>query len=477
MKTRRFVLLWALIWTAAVGSQVAIGVWSGTTYVNEQLLFVGVAIAASLCAVFSVAVIVRAFRENSAESALLGCFLTAVAVFPLAHGFLTPGVLYGPNPATTAAAQLAVPVGGLTLLPLLRRSATFPRWRAFAIGHVTGTTVLAVLLLVFPQLPPAAETGSIAAIALAALALAICFAASSRHLRLAIISQHWHAMTMALGFALIGSAPLVFVVGGPYGAGFWFAHLLDVTGVLLVAGTAVVAFRRGTTTSALLAPIDAATPLRSLEVGLDPLVHRFVGALDDKDEITREHVVRTARLAVLVATELRLPPMQIRNIGLAAILHDVGKLDIPDEILKKPGKLTDAEFDAMKEHTVVGYRMVQESTALQPAAPFVRGHHERVDGRGYPDQLSGSDIPFGARIVAACDAYDAMSHTRQYREGMDRAKVVAILREHQGSQWDAEVIDALIQIIGREAHEETVGVFSQVGRDDSLACCHDALPV
>jgi putative nucleotidyltransferase with HDIG domain len=472
--THRLAVLWGLAWIAAAGSQLALGLGTDATYVNEELIFAVVIVAASLCAVFSIAVIVRGFREGIAELALLGSFLTATSLLPLAHAFLIPGVLYGPNPAATTTVQLAVPISGIALLPLLRPSGRATRWREFVLAHLAATVLFAAAMLLWPNLAPAAETGSAPAIALSALALIIALAASAHYLRLAIISQHWHAMTIALGLVLIGTAPLVFIAGGPFSAAFWVSHILDVTGVLFAAGTGLIAFRRGATADALLAPLDGATPLRSLEIGLDPLVHRLVADLDEKDPITREHVVRTARLAVLVASELHLAPLEVRNVGLGAILHDIGKLEIDDAILQKPDRLSDDEFDAMKAHTVTGDRMVRASTVLDPAAPFVRGHHERVDGRGYPDRLAGDDIPLGARIVAACDAFDAMSHTRQYREGMDRDRVVSILREHQGAQWDTRVVEALLRVIDNEAE---IDVLADVGRVGDQTCCHDALPV
>lgn len=475
--TRPFVLVWAAAWIGAVASQLTTGIVFGGTYANDELLFGVVMIAASLCAVFSVALIVRGLRQGTAEVALLGCFLTATSLLPLVHGLLIPGIIYGDNTAARFTVQLTVPLSALALIPLIGRSGRWPRWRTFVLAHLVVTAGFAATMLAFPQLAPVLPTGSTGAVAIAALSLSICFAVSIRHLHLAVISQKWQTMALPLGLILIGTAPLIFVVGGRFSAAFWLAHVLDVTGVLLAGGAGLIALRRGATTTALLAPIEAATPLRSLELGLDPLVHRFVGDLDRKDPVTREHVIRTARLAVLVATEMRLAPMQVRNVGLGAILHDVGKLDIPDDILNKPGRLTDAEFETIKEHPVTGDAMVRTSPALHAAAPLVRGHHERVDGRGYPDRLTGDEIPLGARVVAACDAFDAMANTRQYRKGMDRDRVVAILREHRGSQWDAEVIDALLRVIANQPiriEEEALG---DVGRDHEPACCRDALPV
>lgn len=134
----------------------------------------------------------------------------------------------------------------------------------------------------------------------------------------------------------------------------------------------------------------------------------------------------------------------------------------------------------MKLHTAAGEALVIESTVLAPIGPIVRGHHERVDGNGYPDGLADDAIPLAARIVSVCDAYDAMAHTRQYRVGMGNDRAVAVLREHAGSQWDPLVVDALVVVLSRD--DGVSNALDDVGRtapDGEVArfCgCEDALP-
>ena len=478
-----FVGTWAAVWVLAVGLQLGLGFGSDATFHSPHLIFWIVVIGAGGCAVVSIAIVVRAFVERVAETALLGSFLTGVSLLPLAHGLLIPGVLYGENDGVVLSVQLAVPIAGVVLLPLLRPDRALARWRIWVCAHLVLVTATAGLLLLAPDALPAATTGSLPAVGFALGALAICLALSVRQLRLALISRRWPALAISAGIALVGAAPMIFVAGSLFGAAFWSAHVLDITGVLLASVTALVAHRRGATLRDVLAPIEATTPLRALEIGLDPVVHELVADLERKDPITRDHVIRTARLAVLVATEMGLPPAEVRDVGLGAILHDIGKLAVPDEILNKSGPLDEDEFAVMRTHTVTGDAKVRSSPTLRGAAPFVRGHHERVDGRGYPDGLRGDDIPLGARIVAACDAWDAMSHTRQYREGMDHYRVEAILREHQGSQWDADVIGVLLGLGDHSRTQLDSAALDRVGREmpethaEPLACCREALPV
>jgi HD-GYP domain-containing protein (c-di-GMP phosphodiesterase class II) len=135
-----------------------------------------------------------------------------------------------------------------------------------------------------------------------------------------------------------------------------------------------------------------------------------------------------------------------------ATLHDVGKVAIPNEILYKPGPLTDAEWEIMREHPVIGERILRRTPELRPIAPLVRHEHERWDGRGYPDGLAADAIPIGSRIIFACDAYRAMITERPYREPMSHARALQELRRGAGSQFDPEVIDVLLTVLAeREA--------------------------
>jgi HD-GYP domain-containing protein (c-di-GMP phosphodiesterase class II) len=135
----------------------------------------------------------------------------------------------------------------------------------------------------------------------------------------------------------------------------------------------------------------------------------------------------------------------------AAELHDVGKLAIPDAILDKPGPLDEHEWGFMRRHTIVGERIVASATSLRDVAPIVRASHERWDGGGYPDRIAGEAIPLGARIIAVCDAYDAMITTRPYRSGMIEEEALVELQRCSGSQFDPRVVAAFVRVVERRA--------------------------
>jgi putative nucleotidyltransferase with HDIG domain len=168
-------------------------------------------------------------------------------------------------------------------------------------------------------------------------------------------------------------------------------------------------------------------------------------AIDAKDPYTRGHSDRVARVAVRLAQELGCGPEILETVYLAGLLHDIGKIGIDDHVLRKPGKLTEAEFEHVKQHTEIGHRILRDLRNISPVLPVVLHHHESWDGRGYPYGMVGESIPFLARIVAVADAYDAMASDRPYRAGMPDEKLDEIIRAGAGRQWDPNVVAAFFR--------------------------------
>src|ERR1700720_2717466 len=168
-------------------------------------------------------------------------------------------------------------------------------------------------------------------------------------------------------------------------------------------------------------------------------------AIEAKDHTTTDNLERVRVYAVEMAKRLDLPADQVEALRAAALLHDIGKLAVPEHIISKPGRLTPEKFEKMKIHPVVGAEILERVSFPYPVVPIVRSHHERWDGGGYPDGLSGTEIPIGARIVATCDAYEAMTSERCYQRARSHAEAIAALHPHAGSQFDPAVVDALVR--------------------------------
>jgi HD-GYP domain-containing protein (c-di-GMP phosphodiesterase class II) len=171
--------------------------------------------------------------------------------------------------------------------------------------------------------------------------------------------------------------------------------------------------------------------------------------LNERQPELHQHVRDVGLLATAIGRTYDLDSEQLDELRRAAELHDLGKLAIPDRILDKPGPLSEAEWRLIRQHTLIGERILNAAPALRPVARLVRSSHERWDGGGYPDRLAGRAIPLGSRIIAACDAFDAITSERAYDAARSRNEAVAELRRNAGSQFDPEVVERLCEALER----------------------------
>jgi len=179
-------------------------------------------------------------------------------------------------------------------------------------------------------------------------------------------------------------------------------------------------------------------------------IRALAAAIDAKDPYTKGHSERVAETSVALAQELNLPGREIENIEYTALLHDIGKIGIADNILGKNSSLTDKEFDKIKEHPVMGAKIIEPVDFLKNSYEAIYHHHEKYNGAGYPDGLKEKDIPLSARIIAVADAYDAMGSDRPYRKKLSKDKILNELKDQSGKQFDPEIVKALISVLDRE---------------------------
>lgn len=175
--------------------------------------------------------------------------------------------------------------------------------------------------------------------------------------------------------------------------------------------------------------------------------------LDLKDLKTGLHATRLAEWAVRVAERMGLPQDELRQVEVASLLHDVGKIGVPDSILLKPGPLTAEEFGVVRRHSEYGWSILNTVPGLEGTSLLVLHHHERYDGQGYPSGLSGDAIPLGARIVSVVDTFDAMLSNRPYRSGFPAEEVFELLEPQAGAQFDPEILTSFFDIASRNLQE------------------------
>lgn len=195
---------------------------------------------------------------------------------------------------------------------------------------------------------------------------------------------------------------------------------------------------------------------RELESAQFELLERLAMVVEHRDDDTGQHVQRVAKMSRLLAEDLGLPEIEIELIQRAAPLHDVGKIAIPDSILKKPGKMTSEEFSTMQSHTTVGARLLSggRSMLMLLAEQIALAHHERWDGKGYPLSVKEWAIPMSARIMSMADVFDALTHARPYKPAWPLEDVLAEFTKLKGKQFDPTVVDAFLRVLEREDLEE-----------------------
>lgn len=466
--------LFAVLFFVPLAAQLALARFGSSDpwFESTPALFAFVVSVASGCALFSVALVQRGWATGVAELAWTGLFFLGSSSMVLVHGLLVPGVLAGGSPTYEFSMMLAGPVGLLAASPMLgsRRGVLARAWRTWTVLSVICIVAFMVTLIVARDVLPTFEARS--AIGILVIAATSCgvMLLARRQMDLARIADSKGPLVIAAGYSLVvGSFGLLFF-DQPWSSAFWIAHAMDTVGAVAGVIGALALLRPSTAMNAVLAPVLAFEPIAALEVAMTPEVREYITALDSKDPLTRDHVVRTAELALEVGDYMRLAPESRRVVALTGALHDIGKIAIPDEVLSKPGALTDDEWKTMRSHAALGGDMLAASAALSDLGPAVRAHHERVDGTGYPDGLSGDEIPLEARIVAVCDSFDAMAYTRRYRSARPLSEVIATLREHAGTQWDPMIVQAVISVVSRRQNWEP-----QLLSDERQSSC-DCLP-
>jgi hypothetical protein len=222
------------------------------------------------------------------------------------------------------------------------------------------------------------------------------------------------------------------------------ATLIELGAVVVDTLELGLAGERRSRTQRVRSPAETLEQLHGLR---DASLHALILALEARDAPTSDHSLAVVGLARSVASALALPAAKITEVVQVALLHDIGKVGMPDNILHKRGHLDSCERSRMHQHPAIGEKIVGSLRELRHLAPAIRGAHERWDGGGYPDGLHNSSIPIASRIVFACDAYDAMTTGRPYRRASSEASARAELRDHSGTQFDPQVIDVLIPIL------------------------------
>jgi hypothetical protein len=424
--------------------------------ISGTLHFAGVgltAVAATAAAVLLTAVGVR---RDDARAVLVGTAFTAMAALLALHGLATPGIVLDYNGLVSFSGGATLPVGGavlaLSALPVFRGPRGVKPLLGIQAVLVGGIALLGVLGWILPSLVPAVpEPASSAAIAVLVIGLVFYGLLGLRALHTFLLTRRAADLVVVVGLVWLAGALVAALALDFRQLGWWIGHGLELAGIASVGGAVGLDLHRAVQSRPLVGDLRGSELVSAEESFLGSHIRALTVRLAEKDEYTEEHTRRVALRAVQVGEELGLPPGRLRTLAVGGLLHDIGKLSVPDEVLKKPGPLDAQEYAVVQRHPEHGRRLLRELGGFAECVlRLVHDHHERLDGSGYPQGLRADELDLDTRILAVCDVYDALISTRVYRAAWSTEKALALLFEQAGAEFDVRCVEALARVLARE---------------------------
>jgi putative nucleotidyltransferase with HDIG domain len=456
---QRTVSLLALLAACAVVPGAVIHFFGSTEVeIPGGVHFFALGISAGLAAVAAVVLTVSGARRGDARSVLIGTAFSAMAALLSIHGLMTPGFLVGMNGLVAFSGAATLPVGGavltLAILPQLRRPTAVRPVLGLQAALLSLILALGLVGLLDPMLVPAVpEYGSPPAWIALGVGLALYALLGVRAARTYLLTRRLADLTVVFGLVLLAVSLFPALLMDYDEVGWWLGHAFELIGIGVVGLPVALDLHRGAQSRPLTNDLRASELVSAADAFMGPTVRALLVRLAYKDDYTAEHTRGVALRAVQVGEELGLAPVRLRELAVGGLLHDVGKLAVPNEILQKPGALTDDEFDVIKRHPEVGEELVRQLGFSSQVARLVHDHHERLDGTGYPRGLGAPDLDIETRIMAVCDVFDALLSKRVYRDAWTLDDALELITKESGTKFDPACVDALERVIEREQDE------------------------
>ena len=277
-----------------------------------------------------------------------------------------------------------------------------------------------------------------------------------RAVRTYLLTRRWEDLSVAVGIVWLATALIPALTQSYVQLTWWLGHGFELVGIVLIVVPVALDLRHAYQSRPLVGDLRGAELVAAEEKFLGSQVRALMQRLAEKDVYTEEHTRRVALRAVQVGETLGFPATRLRELAIGGLLHDVGKLSVPDAILSKPGPLDDTERRVIMKHPVWGVRLLTELGGFSDSVHrLVQNHHERLDGSGYPAGLRADDLELGSRILAVCDVYDALISPRVYRGPWSHERALAHLSEHAGTEFDRKCVDALDRVLSSELARAT----------------------
>ena len=430
----------------------------GFTSPPTHVIAVGGAALGSMVAAMLMVHVAR--RENDARAGLVGVGFLVIAGLLLIHALATPGFIlseYGRNATVGLAGALAVPAGGIVFaiaLMLPARRVAAPTLIARAAGAaLVVLVILGVIGIAHPELIP------LVPVSVTPWSYLLLTPACLVYAWLARRTWHTYQLTrrvtdaaVAVGLVWLGTSIPVYLLSPVWSWLFWAGHCLEAGGFLAVATAVSRDLTLRTPTLVLPRQTRAQDLLANESELLGGYVKKLTDRLHDHDPTTLIHSRKVAQLAVEVGEHMGLPTDALRRLAVAGLLHDIGKLQISADILRKPAALTDEEYRTIQTHPQAGADLLAHLGSFEEEIPIVLAHHERVDGHGYPLGLTGEHIPLEARILSICDVFDALTKVRPYREAWTRDRALELIVKETGTAFDPRCTAALLAVVVKSNH-------------------------
>jgi putative nucleotidyltransferase with HDIG domain len=421
-----------------------------------HVLFVGLTAVGATAA--AIALTVAGAKRGDGRTVVIGTAFSVMAALLVVHGIATPGFLveYPGVGAFSGAATL--PVGGALLvlctLPEFRRPAAIPSLLALQATLLAAVAALGTIGIAVPSSVPAVpEPRSLPALAALAVGLGFYGLVAWRAACTYRLTRRFTDLLVVVGVAWLAAALAAALLLAWWQLGWWIGHGLEVLGIAAVGISVAIDLRRSAQSRPLVGDLGVGELVAAEEAFLGAQVRALTMLLAERDVSTEEHTRRVALRAVEVGEELGLSPERLRVLAVGGLLHDMGKLSVPDEILSKPGALTPAEYEAVKEHPENGRRLLAELGFGAEVQRLVLDHHERIDGSGYPRGIEDGALDLETRILGVCDVYDALVSPRVYREAWTHGEAIRHLRGAARGQFDQRCVAALERVLEREHAE------------------------
>jgi HD-GYP domain-containing protein (c-di-GMP phosphodiesterase class II) len=446
---------------AAVPAFAELAFGKTTVSIPASVHFYAVGMTALGAAAASIALTVIGARMSDTRTVVIGTAFAVMAAFLALHGIATPGVLFPKSQyaAVMLTGGATLPVGAAILAFSVLELPRFLRGvkPLLVLQAALLTVVLAVgaVGLLYPGiLPEVPKANSPVAMSLVGAGLVMFGVLALRALRTFQLTRRVPDLLVVIGLIWLGTALVASLTLGYSNLGWWLGHMFELDGILIVGIPVALDLAHTASSRPLAGDLHAADLVASEEVFLGSHVRAITLRLAEKDEYTEQHTRRVALRAVQVGERLGLSSSRLRTLATGALVHDIGKLSVPDSILKKPGPLDGDEYEIVKCHATWGAKLIDEIGGFSESVRrLVRDHHERLDGKGYPSGRQADDIALDTRILTVCDVYDALISSRVYRPAWTSEEALALLHAESGTAFDSRCVAALESVLAEEAAE------------------------